>query len=105
MSEKGVGAAIVMDESLPGPAIISERDLLNAIGSGKDPDTETVSDHMSSSVITATPDWSLEAAAAEMARRSIRHLLIVDGGEPIGMLSMRDIMRVWSSEGATSTPK
>ena len=105
MSEKGVGAAIVIDESLPGPAIISERDLLNAVGRGKDPDTETVSDHMSSSVITATPDWSLEAAAAEMARRSIRHLLIVDGGEPIGMLAMRDIMRVWSSEGATSTPK
>ena len=102
MTERGVGAAIVIDESLPGPAIISERDLLTSVGSGEDPDAETVSDHMSGSVISAAPDWSLERAAAEMARRSIRHLLVVDGGEPVGMLTMRDIMRVWSTEGATS---
>ena len=102
MTEKGVGAAIVIDESLPGPAIISERDLLTSVGNGQDPDAETVGDHMSGRVISAAPDWSLEKAAAEMARRSIRHLLVVDGGEPVGMLSMRDIMGVWSTEGATS---
>ena len=102
MTENGVGSAIVIDESLPGPAIISERDVLTSVGSGEDPDAETVSDHMSGSVISAAPDWSLERAAAEMAQRSIRHLLIVDGGDLVGMLSMRDIMRVWSTEGATS---
>ena len=102
MTERGVGAAIVIDESLPGPAIISERDLLTSVGNGQDPDAETVGDHMSGRVISAAPDWSLEKAAAEMARRSIRHLLVVDGGEPVGMLSMRDIMGVWSTEGATS---
>jgi len=95
MTEKGVGAAIVIDAALPGPAITS-------IGSGEDPDVEVVADHMSGRVISAAPDWSLERAAAEMAQRSIRHLLVIDGGEPVGMLSMRDIMRVWSSEGATS---
>ena len=102
MTEKGVGAAIVIDAALPGPAIISERDVLTSIGSGEDPDVEVVADHMSGRVISAAPDWSLERAAAEMAQRSIRHLLVIDGGEPVGMLSMRDIMRVWSSEGATS---
>ena len=103
MAEKGVGAAIVLDGSLPCPAIISERDLLNAIGSGEDPDAETVGDHMRIVEMSATPDWSLERAAAEMAQRSIGHLLVVEGGDPIGMLSMRDIMRVWSGEGATSS--
>jgi CBS domain-containing protein len=57
---------------------------------------------MSEKVISAAPDWSLEQAAAEMAQRSIRHLLVIDGAEIVGMLGMRDIMRVWSSDGATS---
>jgi len=102
MTEKGVGAAVVLDEDAPGPGILSERDLLTSIGRGQDPDSERVLDHMSDSVITATPDWSLERAATEMAQRRIRHLVIVDAGELIGVLSMRDIMRVWTSEGATS---
>jgi signal-transduction protein with cAMP-binding, CBS, and nucleotidyltransferase domain len=102
MTERGVGAALVMDEESPGPRIISERDVLNSIGRGEDPDTERVAEHMSDSVITAAPDWSLERAAAEMAHRHIRHLVVVEGGQPVGVLSMRDIMRVWTTEGATS---
>jgi signal-transduction protein with cAMP-binding, CBS, and nucleotidyltransferase domain len=102
MTERGVGAAIVIDEETPGPRIISERDILNSVGRGEDPDGEQVSDHMSETVICAAPDWSLERAAAEMAKRHIRHLVVVDGGQPVGVLSMRDIMRVWTSEGATS---
>ena len=102
MAEREVGAAVVLDDDAPGPAIISERDVLVSIGAGEDPDKECVSDHMSGSVITASPDWSLERAAAEMASRKIRHLVIVEDGELVGVLSMRDIMRVWSSDGATS---
>jgi signal-transduction protein with cAMP-binding, CBS, and nucleotidyltransferase domain len=102
MTERGVGAAIVIDEQEPGPRIISERDILNSLGRGEDPDAELVADHMSSTVITAAPDWSLERAAAEMSKRHIRHLVVVHGGEAVGMLSMRDIMRVWTTEGATS---
>ena len=67
MTGKGVGAAIVIDEDAPAPGIISERDLLVSIGRGEDPDAERVGDHMSGSVITAAPDWSLERAAADMA--------------------------------------
>jgi len=102
MSQKEVGAAVVLDEEAPGPRIISERDVLLSLGAGEDPDTELVGAHMSSNVITASPDWSLERAASEMAQRKIRHLVIVDGGELAGVLSMRDIMRVWTSDGATS---
>ena len=103
MVEKNVGAAIVIDGEAPGPRIVSERDLLISVGRGEDPDQERVADHMSDTVITAPPDWSLERAASEMARRHIRHLLVVDGGEPVGVVSMRDIMRVWTSDGATSS--
>jgi len=102
MSDKGVGAAIVIDDEAPGPRIISERDVHISVGRGEDPDAERVVDHMSDSVITAAPDWSLERAAADMAARGIRHLVICEGAELIGVLSMRDIMRVWTSAGATS---
>jgi signal-transduction protein with cAMP-binding, CBS, and nucleotidyltransferase domain len=102
MTEKGVGAAIVIDEEAPGPRIISERDVLVSVGRGEDPDSERVADHMSDSVITAAPGWSLERAAADMAARGIRHLVICEGPELVGVLSMRDIMRVWTSAGATS---
>jgi signal-transduction protein with cAMP-binding, CBS, and nucleotidyltransferase domain len=102
MTEKGVGAAVVIDEQYPGPRIISERDILNSLGRGEDPDAECVADHMSDTLITAAPEWSLERAAMEMSRRHIRHLVVADGGELIGVLSMRDIVRVWTSEGATS---
>ncbi|MBK5231933.1 MAG: CBS domain-containing protein [Thermoleophilia bacterium] len=102
MTEQGIGAAIVEDENWPVPRILTERDILKAIGTGRDPDVELVSDHMSESVITAGPEWSMERAATEMSRRKIRHLAIYKDGELIGVLSMRDIMRVWTAEGATA---
>jgi signal-transduction protein with cAMP-binding, CBS, and nucleotidyltransferase domain len=102
MVEKGTGAALVIDEESPGPRIITERDILLSVGNGQDPDTEKVADHMSDSVIAAAPDWSLERAAAEMSRRGIRHLVVIEQGNLTGVLSMRDIVRVWTSEGATS---
>lgn len=102
MSERGIGAAIVEDEEWPVPRILTERDLLNAIGAGLDPDSEVVRDHMSERVITASPDWSMERAATEMSKRGIRHLVVCSDGELVGVLSMRDIMRAWTADGATS---
>lgn len=103
MTERNVGAAVVVDDEQPGPRVISERDVLVAVGRGQNPDEERVADHMSGSVITASPEWSLERAASEMAGRKIRHLVVVEGGELAGVLSMRDVMRVWVSDGATSS--
>ena len=102
MTERSVGAAVVIDENAPTPGIVSERDILNSLGRGEDPDSERVVDHQSGSVIAASPDWSLERAALEMSRRHIRHLVVVDGGELVGVLSMRDIIRCWTAAGATS---
>jgi signal-transduction protein with cAMP-binding, CBS, and nucleotidyltransferase domain len=102
MVEKGTGAALVSDAESPTPGIVTERDLLISIGRGEDPDVELVCEHMSEGVIAAAPDWSLERAAAEMSRRGVRHLVVFEGPELVGILSMRDIVRVWTSEGATS---
>jgi CBS domain-containing protein len=102
MAERRVGAAVVMDLEQPGPGILTERDILQSIGSGQDPDRERVSDHLSSQLTFAAPDWSLEAAAEAMVRGGFRHLVVVDGGTMTGILSMRDIVRCWVSDGATS---
>ncbi len=102
MAEKQIGAALVSDDETPVPRILTERDILLSLGAGEDPDAERVADHMSDSIIAASPDWSLERAASEMSGRGIRHLIVYDGPNLAGVLSMRDIVRVWTSEGATS---
>lgn len=103
MVEKGTGAALVSDADAPTPGIVTERDLLVSIGRGEDPDVELVAAHMAERVITAAPDWSLEHAASEMSRRNVRHLVVFEHGDAVGVLSMRDIVRCWTAEGATST--
>jgi CBS domain-containing protein len=102
MVEKGTGAALVSDDERPVPCIVTERDLLESLGRGQDPDVELVSEHMSEGVVAAAPDWSLEHAASEMSTRGIRHLVVFDDGTLVGILSIRDIVRVWTSAGATS---
>ena len=101
MAERGVGAAVVLDPEQPGPGIITERDLLDAIGAGQNVDTEVVSDHLSMNLTFASPDWPLERAAEAMVRGNFRHLVVVDGAETVGILSMRDIVRCWTQAGAS----
>src|SRR4051794_10304552 len=102
MSDRGYGAAVAVDPASAGPGIITERDLLEAIGSGQDIATETVAEHLTPDLVFASPDWSLEQAAAEMIRRRFRHLIVVEGSDIVGVLSMRDIVRCWTSDGATT---
>jgi CBS domain-containing protein len=102
MAERGVGAAVVLDPEQPGPGIITERDILLSIGAGESADSEKVADHLSSNLVFAAPDWSLERAAEAMVRGRFRHLVVVDGGELVGVLSIRDIVRCWVTDGATS---
>ena len=102
MAGRKVGAAVVLDPEQPGPGIITERDVLQSVGQGQNPDTELVKDHLSADITFAAPDWSLERAAEAMVRGGFRHLVVVDGGEMVGVLSMRDIVRCWVQDGATS---
>jgi CBS domain-containing protein len=101
MTERKVGAAVVMDPDQPGPGIITERDLLEAVGAGQSMDSEKVADHLSSNLTFAASDWSLERAAEAMVRGGFRHLVVMDGSEIVGILSMRDIVRCWTDVGAT----
>jgi CBS domain-containing protein len=92
---------VVIDGDQPGPGIITERDLLESLGQGQDPDRELVADHLSANLTFAASDWSLERAAEAMVRGGFRHLVVMEGGETAGILSMRDIVRCWTRDGAT----
>jgi CBS domain-containing protein len=100
MSERQVGAAIVIDTDGPGVGILTERDILTSVGGGQDPDRELVAEHLTRDVVYAAPDWSLEEAAAAMVSGRFRHLIVVEGGETVGILSVRDIVRCWTDDGA-----
>jgi signal-transduction protein with cAMP-binding, CBS, and nucleotidyltransferase domain len=100
MAERRVGAAVVMDPDSPGPGIITERDVLICIGSGQNPDEERVAEHLTSDIVFAAPDWSLEEAAVAMVRGGFRHLVVTDGADVAGLLSMRDVVRCWTEDGA-----
>jgi CBS domain-containing protein len=100
MSGQRVGAAVVVDAEHSGIGILTERDILDSIGSNQDPDAELVADHRTSDVVYASPDWTLEQAAAAMVGGNFRHLVVVDGHEVTGLLSMRDIVRCWAARAA-----
>jgi CBS domain-containing protein len=99
MSARRVGSAIVIDPESEGIGIITERDILDAVGGDLDCDVEKTAAHLTADVVYAGPDWTLEKAAAAMARGGFRHLVVLDGSDVLGVISVRDIMRVWATAG------
>jgi signal-transduction protein with cAMP-binding, CBS, and nucleotidyltransferase domain len=94
MVQNGTGAAVVVDHDLPGPGVVTERDLLRAVAAGDDPATARVEDRMTHQVVTAAPDWPITDAATVMVKHGVRHVLVFEGSELVGILSMRDVVRV-----------
>ena len=100
MARRNVGAAVVLDPESAGHGILTERDILHCVAQGQNVDAEMAADHQSADLVFAAPDWSLEQAAAAMVRGGFRHLVVVDRGEPSGIISVRDIVRCWTDDGA-----
>jgi len=99
MTTGHVGSAVVLDPALPGPGIITERDVLRCIGEGGDIDLALVGDFVSRNVVYAAADWPLERAAEAMTAGGFRHLVVLDRSEIAGVISMRDIVRSWVETG------
>ncbi|MEU6541114.1 CBS domain-containing protein [Streptomyces sp. NPDC047000] len=96
MSARRVGAAVVLDPDAGGIGILTERDILNSLGRGQDPDTERTHAHTTNEVVFAAPSWTLEEAARTMAHGGFRHLIVLERDEPVGIVSVRDIIRCWA---------
>ena len=92
MTERGVGAALVLSAgSVSG--ILTERDVLRAVATGSVEGTH-VAAWMTRDPETVDATESLGQAAAVMIHGGFRHLPVLDGGAPVGIVSIRDLMRV-----------
>ncbi len=97
MAARRVGAAVIVNPEDAGVGIMTERDILLSVAAGQSPDAEAAADHCTQDLVFATRDWTMEEAAAAMVRGGFRHLVVVEGTEVVGLLSMRDIVRAWSA--------
>jgi CBS domain-containing protein len=98
MTTRRMGSAVVQDPESVGVGIMTERDVLYAIGRGLDPDVERAANHLTWEVVYAGPEWTLEDAAAAMIRGGFRHLVVMESDDVLGVISARDILRVWSDQ-------
>jgi CBS domain-containing protein len=101
MRANGISSVVVLDgKKLQG--IVTERDIVNLVAEGGDPNTTTVEGGMTRlDLITVDPKTELSQAAELMVSNNIRHLPIVDGGNVVGIVSIRDMTR-WAAEELSS---
>ena len=98
MVERGVGAVLVMDgERLEG--ILTERDILKSVAEGVS-ESALVRDWMTTSPETVEASDETGHAAALMLYGGFRHLPVLDGGTVVGIVSIRDLMRVALEDSA-----
>ncbi len=96
MTDRGVGAAVVVDkEKVAG--IVTERDILHAIANEQNLDETNVSDVMTRDVVSGAPGWDIVRAARTMAEGGFRHLLVMEMDDPVGIVSLRDLIDAMAS--------
>ncbi|MET0512006.1 MAG: CBS domain-containing protein [Thermoleophilaceae bacterium] len=98
MVERDVGAVLVLEgQRLVG--ILTERDILRAVARGLD-DSSAVADWMTRDPDTLEADESTRHAATLMIHGGYRHLPVMEKDEVVGMLSIRDLMRIVLDDSA-----
>jgi CBS domain-containing protein len=91
MNDRGVGCAVVVEnERVAG--IVTERDVLRAIAEDGNMDELTVNAVMTRDVISGSPGWELLKAVETMNEGGFRHLLVMEMDDPVGIVSLRDLM-------------
>jgi citrate synthase len=101
MSEHGVGAVVVTDTTDRPIGILTERDLVRCAAAGADPTIAQVAEWMTAEPLTVGPDEDVVAAFAWLSDQKFRHIPVVDGGTILGIVTMRDLMKLASIEPVT----
>lgn len=93
LAADGIGALVVLDHGrLAG--VLSERDVVNHLAQGGNPDHLTVGEVMTTDLITAQVDETVLAVAQRMVDAEIRHLPVTHQDEIAGMVSIRDLFEI-----------
>ena len=91
MKEEDIGDVIVMDDGTI-CGMVTDRDIVvRAIAEGKDPDSAQLEEICSHEVVSVAPDDSVDQAVQLMRQRAIRRLPVVEGGSPVGIISLGDL--------------
>jgi predicted transcriptional regulator len=91
MTDRGVGCAVVVEkEKVAG--IVTERDILRAVADDKTMDDAKVEDVMTRDVVSGAPGWEIVKAVKTMTDGGFRHLLVMEMNDPVGIVSLRDLM-------------
>jgi CBS domain-containing protein len=98
MVERNVGAVLVLDAGRP-VGIMTERDLMRAVARGLHGDA-VVAEFMTTDPETIEPDDTTQHAAVLMIHGGFRHLPVVEGDDVVGILSIRDLMRIALEDSA-----
>lgn len=94
LREKRVGAIVVVDQSDAMIGVISERDLVRALGEhGAAALTQPIANHMTRDVKTATPEDPAATVLERMTAGRFRHMPVVDDGRMIGLVSIGDVVK------------
>lgn len=103
MTDRGVGCAVVIDkEKVAG--IITERDILKAVAHDKNVDTTRVEEVMTKGVVSGAPGWEITRAVKAMTDGGFRHLLVTEMDDPVGIVSLRDLMDSMAELVESQTP-
>jgi CBS domain-containing protein len=91
MTDRGVGCAIAVEnEQVVG--IITERDILHSVAQSQNVDDTPVQEAMTKGVVSGEPGWDLLKAVKTMTDGGFRHLLVMEMDDPVGIVSLRDLM-------------
>ena len=91
MTDRGVGCAVVIEkEKVAG--IITERDILHSVAEEQNVDDTTVESVMTANVVSGSPGWDVIKAVKTMTEGGFRHLLVMEMDDPVGIVSLRDLM-------------
>ena len=91
MTDRGVGCAVVVEkEKVAG--IVTERDILRAVADDRIMDDAKVEDVMTRDVVSGAPGWEIVRAVKTMTEGGFRHLLVMEMDDPVGIVSLRDLM-------------
>lgn len=93
MAADGLGLVVVADANGP-LGVLSERDIVVAIAEDQDLDEERVRDHCADEIVTVDEGASVADAARAMADAQIRHLAVTRDGAVVGVVSVRDVLRI-----------
>jgi len=94
LAERGIGAVIVSDGDTGVLGIISERDIVRAIGrTGESVLRDSVSAHMTSKIVTTEPDEAVDQVMEMMTRGRFRHLPVMDNRRLVGVVSIGDVVK------------